>query len=114
MAEKSRQSYAIQVAEDFSRVLLRGYLRLQKRPDYQKVLDTLREAAQRSPGSLEIDVRELRFLNSPGITALAGFLRGMRDIGKKIVITGSKTFAWQSKTLDSFSRLFDNVIVNLR
>jgi hypothetical protein len=39
---------------------------------------------------LEIDFRELKFLNGVGISTFSLFVIEMRELGKKITITGSK------------------------
>ncbi len=108
----TRQSYSIEAAEDSSRIILRGTLRLQKRTDYETILLMMRKAALGSTEKFEIDLRDLQFLNSPGISTLIGFLVEMREAGKKIRIRGSRTVLWQDKNLEGFSRLFQNVVVD--
>ena len=73
----------------------------------------LRYAADRSGTSLEMDLRDLQFLNSSGISTLSLFIIEMREVGKNVTITGSKASAWQTKSLSNFRRLYDKVVVNL-
>ena len=113
MAEKSKEGFSIRVTEDSSRITFTGTLRLQGRLDYEKIHIMLREAAQKACESLELDLRQLQFLNSPGVATISIFLTEMRDIGKRIVINGSRTIAWQDRILNNFSRLYDRVVVNL-
>ncbi len=113
MDDTSKEAYSVRVTRDFSRIAFIGTLRLQGRPDYEKIHRMLRYAAQRSGDSLEIDLRQLQFLNSSGISTFSLFIIEMREVGKKITITGNKTIAWQSKSLANFRRLYDKVVVNL-
>ena len=111
--DSSFRPYSIKVTKDFSRIALVGILRLQGREDYEKIHHMLRYAADRSGESFEMDLRRLQFLNSSGISTLSLFVIEMREIGKKLTITGSKSSPWQSKSLANFRRLYDKVVVNL-
>ncbi len=111
--EDTSAAYAVRVTRDFSRISFSGTLRLQGRQEYEKIYRMLRYAANKSGESLEIDMRQLQFLNSSGISTFSLFIIDMREVGKKLFITGSKLIAWQSKSLANFRRLYDKVVVNL-
>jgi hypothetical protein len=111
--DESPAMYSVKAAKDHSKISFGGTLRLQGRQEYEKILKMLQEAAEKSGGPLEIDMSELKFLNSSGISTFSLFLIEMRRIGKKISITGSKSIAWQSKSLVNFRRLYDQVTINL-
>ncbi len=108
-----KESYSVEVTEDPLRVTFKGTLRLQGRPDYEKILATLRDAARRAVERFEIDLRELQFLNSSGISTLSVFLIEMRETGTKITISAAKAVPWQRKALDNFSRLSPHIVANL-
>ena len=112
MDDYNTQGYAVRVTRGFSRISFLGTLRLQGRQEYEKIHRMLRYAARRSGDTLEVDLRHLQFLNSSGISTFSLFMIEMRDVGKKITITGSKTSAWQAKSLTNFRRLYDQVVVN--
>jgi hypothetical protein len=113
METNSVRSYSVRVTKDFSRIAFAGTLRLQGRKDYERIHRMLRYTSDRSGEGLEIDLRQLQFLNSSGISTLSLFIIEMREIGKNITVTGSKLIAWQSKSLSNFRRLYDKVVVNL-
>jgi hypothetical protein len=113
MDDNSERTYSVRVTKDFSRISFVGTLRLQGRQDYEKIHRMLRYAAERSGENLEMDLRQLQFLNSSGISTLSLFIIEMREIGKNITITGSKGSAWQAKSLSNFRRLYEKVIINL-
>jgi hypothetical protein len=111
--EESKLSYAVRATRDYSRVSFLGTLRLQGRQEYEKIHRMLMFAAERSGESLEIDLRQLQFLNSSGISTFSLFIIEMRALGKRLTITGNRLIAWQSRSLLNFRRLYDKVVVNL-
>lgn len=111
--DESPSIYTVTTAEDYSKIAFGGTLRLQGRQEYERILRMLQEAAGKSPGPLELDMRDLKFLNSSGISTFSLFLIEMRRVGKRISITGSKAVAWQAKSLVNFRRLYDQVVINL-
>ncbi len=113
MNQDNKPSYSIRAARDFSRVAFAGTLRFRTRQEYEKILVALRYATRHSGDSLEIDFRDLQFLNSIGIATVSLFLIETREVGKKVTITGSKTIAWQNRVLYNLSRLNKNLTVNL-
>jgi len=113
MDDNNVRAYSVRVTKDFSRISFIGTLRLNGRQDYEKIHRMLRYAADRSGDTLEVDLRELQFLNSSGISTLSLFIIEMREVGKQITITGSKASVWQTKSHSNFKRLYDKVVVNL-
>jgi hypothetical protein len=113
MSDNPERPYSVRVTTDFSRISFAGTLRLQGRQDYEKIHRMLRYAADRSGNALEVDLRQLQFLNSSGISTLSLFIIEMREIGKAITITGNRQSAWQAKSLSNFRRLYEKVVVNL-
>ena len=88
--EETQAAYAVRVTKDFSRISFSGTLRLQGRQEYERIYRMLRYAAEKSGDSLEIDLRQLQFLNSSGISTFSLFIIEMREVGKGIVITGKQ------------------------
>lgn len=103
------EAYTVAADKEGSQVLLKGTLRLQGREQYKPIFELLMESASWEDGKLTIDMRELIFLNSSGISALSLFIIEMRKIGKPITILGSSTITWQSKSLKNFERLYEQV-----
>lgn len=106
-------SYTIESIAEDSKVVLKGTLRLQGREQYLPIFDLLMEAAAEVPSTLTVDMRELEFLNSSGISALSLFVIEMRKTNKTITIVGSKAVSWQAKSLINFQRLYDKVEIVL-
>jgi hypothetical protein len=55
---------------------------------------------------ITLNLKELAFLNSSGISMLSKFVLGMRkNKGTQLVVLGSKKMPWQSKSLKNLERL---------
>ena len=88
-------------------VCFSGALRLANVRAYDNVARLLHEAAAVVEGPLTLDFKELKFLNSSGITALSLFVVGARKAGKpNLKLVGSKATAWQQKSLANFQMLW--------
>lgn len=100
---------------DATTVRLAGTLRLESKEDYHRVLailqQTLDDCGERE---LTIELSDLAYLNSSGVSALSIFLIQAREAGTgPIRIQGSAQHGWQRKSLHSFGRLWDRVTVEL-
>jgi hypothetical protein len=106
-------AYTVTAIKEDSAVKMKGTLRLQGREQYRPIFDLLMEAASWREGTLTIDMRELIFLNSSGISAVSLFIIEMRKIDKPITIIGSNSITWQSKSLMNFQRLYEQVEIKI-
>jgi hypothetical protein len=80
------ESFEIRLEEENSTVLFKGALRLSGTEDYAPILDMLKETLIGPPGLIVLDLRELDFLNSSGITMLS------LGLSLKLVTTQGSTF----------------------
>ena len=106
-------AYTVTANEENATVTLNGTLRLQGRDQYKPIFVLLMESASWREGKLTIDMRELIFLNSSGISALSLFVIEMRKIGKHIEVIGSDSITWQSRSLKNFQRLYEKVEITI-
>jgi hypothetical protein len=106
-------AYSVTATKEDSTVMMKGTLRLQGREQYKPIFDLLMESASWREGMLTIDMRELIFLNSSGISAVSLFIIEMRKIQKPIAIIGSNDITWQSKSLMNFQRLYEQVEITI-
>lgn len=101
--------YSIRYDADSATVFLRGFLRLDGIDKYQSVMDVLLDAVERS-SNFTIDLRELDFLNSSGISMLSMFVVKVRDKGNiNLTLKGSNKILWQTKSLKNLQRLMPSL-----
>lgn len=86
-----------------------GILRLDGMDAYQPIVDLLLAAvAVASPCTLNL--RELEFLNSSGISMLSMFVVKVRQQGdRQLVLQGSDQILWQTKSLRNLQRLMPSI-----
>lgn len=101
--------YSIRHDFEAETVSFRGFLRLDGMEKYQPVMDILLNAVEQS-SRFTIDLRELEFLNSSGISMLSMFVVKVRDRGDvNLVLKGSDKILWQTKSLKNLQRLMPSL-----
>lgn len=92
----------------------KGLLRENGIANYKPIEDLLDEVIAQEPAKITMNVQELEFLNSSGMTILSRFVIGVRK--KKtmeLVVHGSNHIPWQKKSLGNWQRLMPNLILAL-
>jgi anti-anti-sigma factor len=101
------------VTEDFSfrfdpdsgTLFSRGFLRLEGVTEYQPLMDMMLKAVEACP-TLVLNLEELEFLNSSGISMLSMFVVKIREReGVQFTLRGSAKILWQTKSLRNLQRL---------
>ena len=102
----------VRFAPETGTVSFHGALRLANVRAYDNVVKLMHEAAAQVKGPLVLDFKELKFLNSSGITAISLFVVGARKAGApQLRLVGAKTTAWQQKSLANFQMLWKDMAV---
>ena len=100
------ESYSVEYQPETVTVKFQGSMRLNGMADYAPTEKLLNEAIDQSPPIITLNLRELEFLNSSGISMLSKFVINVRK--KKtvqIAILGSNRIPWQGKSLKNLQRL---------
>ena len=92
---------------------LRGVLRLPSPTSYDAPFDVLHQAVTSTDDPFVVDISDVRFMNSSGITAMSRLVLLARSEHKSLVLRGAKSVAWQRKTLRSLGRLYDGLRIEL-
>ncbi len=108
------ESFEIQLEDDDSTVVFKGALRLSGMEDYAPILELLRSTLAGAARPIVIDVRELDFLNSSGITMFSRFVIEARDhVGIDLRFLASESIHWHARSLKNLQRLMPALIVQL-
>jgi hypothetical protein len=103
--EIKTDDYSVWYESEVATVFFKGFLRLPGMPEYQPIINLMLEAIDRSP-NLMLDLQELEFLNSSGISMLSMFVVKVRDLGNaQLTLQGSNQVFWQTKSLRNLQRL---------
>ena len=108
------ESFEIRLEEENSTVLFKGALRLSGTEDYAPILDMLKETLIGPPKLIVLDLRELDFLNSSGITMLSRFVIEARDrAGIDVQVLASESVPWHARSLKNLQRLLPTLSIRL-
>jgi hypothetical protein len=107
--EITGKDYKILFDAENTTVFLKGFLRLDGIEEYKPIMNLLIDAISEVP-ALVIDLKELEFLNSSGISMLSMFVVEVRNRGTvEITLQGSNKVLWQTKSLKNLQRLMPNM-----
>ncbi len=103
--EVTDEDYQVQYDPASSTVYFKGAISLGGPKDYAPIVKLLDDVAKLAPTTLTLNVKELKFLNSSGISMLSKFVLGMRKKKSQLVVLGTKKMPWQVKSLKNLERL---------
>ncbi|WP_448573882.1 slr1659 superfamily regulator [Trichothermofontia sp.] len=107
--EIKTDDYVVRYEPETATVFFRGFLRLEGMEEYRPIMDLLLDVLAKSP-VLTVNLRELEFLNSSGISMLSMFVVKVRQKGDAaLVFQGSDQVLWQAKSLKNLQRLMPSL-----
>ena len=108
------ESFEIRREENNSTVVFKGALRLSGTEDYAPILNMLKETLSTPAAPIVLDLRELDFLNSSGITMLSRFVIDARDCsGINLEILASDAIPWHARSLKNLQRLMPALSIRM-
>ena len=108
------ESFDVRLEQENSTILFKGALRLCGSDDYAPILDMLKEALTSPAMPIVLDLRELDFLNSSGITMLSRFVMEARDRpGIDLQVLASEAVPWHARSLRNLQRLMPGLSIRL-
>jgi hypothetical protein len=108
------ESFEVRLEEDRFTVFFKGALRLSGTEDYAPILEMLRGTLTNPTAPIVLDLRELDFLNSSGITMFSRFVieaRDRRDVNLQFL--ASEAIPWQARSLKNLQRLMPSLEISL-
>ncbi len=108
------ESYALSLAEDNCTVSFKGALRLSGVEDYAPILDLLKGTLNNPAAPIVLDLTELDFLNSSGITMFSRFVIEVRGrAGINLQFLASESIPWHARSLKNLQRLMPSLNIRL-
>jgi hypothetical protein len=102
------------VEDDNTTVHFKGALRLSGMDDYAPILKMLKETLVHPALPIVLDLRELDFLNSSGITMFSRFVIAARDHdGIDLKFLASEAIPWHARSLKNLQRLMPSLNICL-
>jgi hypothetical protein len=114
MSEITTENYCVNLDKLNHTVTFKGSLRLSSMEEYNPIVELLNTAIAAHPPALTLDLKNLEFLNSSGISMLSKFVINLRKQNiTELVILGSQSIPWQGKSLKNLQRLMPNLTLEL-
>jgi hypothetical protein len=110
MATIAGETYTVDLAEDSSTVVFKGALRLSGMDEYAPILELLNRTLSNGAALVALDLRELEFLNSSGITMFSRFVIEARNRSHcNLLFLASEAIPWQTRSLRNLQRLMPSL-----
>ncbi len=95
------KEYSVKFDPSTGRLIVTGTLRLMTK-DYKEIQDLLDHIARTPPPKLDVDLCQLKMVNSSGLNTLSRFVLALRTkTGVAVTFHGAKDQVWQAKTLQN-------------
>ncbi len=102
--------YLVQYDPESVTINFKGILSLGGPKEYKPIADLLNQTAASEPPEITLNLRELEFLNSSGISMLSKFVVGLRKKkGVQLIILGSNEMPWQGKSLKNLPKFLPSL-----
>jgi hypothetical protein len=104
------ENYNISFDEPTGKIDFEGSLRLSGADEYAPIVDLLNDVVEKGLADIKLDLQNLEFLNSSGISMLSKFVINIRRKNAiNLTIIGSDSIPWQGKSLKNLQRLMPNL-----
>lgn len=103
------ENYSVFLDEEKAEVKMEGELRLQQK-EYITIRNLFNHALELGMENLVVDISELKYMNSSGITAFFTFILKVKESGAFTVkIIGNARYKWQVMTIDGFKKAWKEI-----
>ena len=110
------EGYSVEYNEGTQTIAFSGTMRLRTTADYAPI-NSILERAYDAAGDqkLNLDFRQLQFLNSSGINTISRFvITSRKKSTANLVVLGSQDIYWQQKSLTNLQRLWKSVEIEIQ
>lgn len=108
------ESFEVRLEEDGSTVSFKGALRLTGAEDYAAILEMLKGTLAKPAPAVLLNLKELDFLNSSGITMFSRFVIEARERAEaNVQFLGSESIHWHARSLKNLQRLMPSLQIHL-
>ncbi|MBE9118144.1 STAS domain-containing protein [Lusitaniella coriacea LEGE 07157] len=112
--EITGENYTVRYAPENTIIYFKGSLRLSGIAEYTPIANLVSQIVEEEPKRIILNLKELEFLNSSGISMLSKFIINLRKKQTiQVIVKGSDTIPWQGKSLKNLQRLMPSLILEL-
>lgn len=105
------ENYKVTYNSSTGTITCEGIMDLRGKEAYKPVAKLFQNVVDETPETIVLDIRNLEFLNSSGITTIgAGLVIKVRKKGvSKVVVHCSKAFSWQERSIKGIMKLMPDL-----
>ncbi|NEQ49532.1 MAG: hypothetical protein F6K11_05280 [Leptolyngbya sp. SIO3F4] len=108
------ENYLVQCDDQTATITFQGSLRLSGPDAYMPINNLMGDLLKQGPELIKLNLRDLRFLNSSGISMISKFVIRVRSTKTvSMVVVGSQDTPWQGKSLKNLQRLLPSLEIVL-
>lgn len=112
--EIKTENYQVTYDESSHNIVFDGSLCFNGSAEYASIFELLNKVAQQEPEKITLDLKELNFLNTSGISILSKFVINVRKRKNiQMIVIGAKKNPWQGKSLKNLQRLMPSLKLEL-
>jgi anti-anti-sigma factor len=112
--EIKADTYCVHYNTTNETVIFEGSLRLNGMEEYAPISDLLDSVVEKEPNKIVLNLKDLKFLNSSGISMLSKFIINVRKKQNiNMIVIGTEANPWQSKSLKNLQRLMPSLTLEL-
>ncbi len=102
-----KNEYCVAYDADTGVIACEGMLDLRGKEGYQPVATLFEHVVEAAPETITLDIRNLEFLNSSGITTIGSglIIKARKKGASRVAIRCAKKFAWQERSIKGLSKL---------
>lgn len=91
-----------------------GMLDLRGKEGYQPVATLFENVVEAAPETITLDIRNLEFLNSSGITTIGSglIIKARKKGASNVAIQCAKRYAWQERSIKGLSKLMPGMTLS--
>jgi len=110
--EINGEGYDVRYDQGEATVICSGSFDLRGKEGYGEIVKLLGQVVDEGKPIMNLDLREVEFLNSSGITTLGGFIIKLRDkkVSRLCVLCSSK-YTWQSRSMRGLQKLMPDMSI---
>lgn len=104
------EDYSVKYDANSSMITFQGELSLANPSEYQPIAELLSSVVNDGSWPITLDLQELTFLNSSGISMLSKFILSLRrkpDV--QLIVLGAEQVPWQTKSLKNLRKLLPSL-----
>jgi hypothetical protein len=108
--EVAGEKYKVNYDSSIATLTCEGMMNERGKEGYKSVSELFENVVNQEAEVITMDIRNLEFLNSSGITVIGGFVIKLRNKGKsKFVIHCTKKYTWQERSMKGIKKLMPDL-----